>query len=327
MKIKAKTKLLMIALALVMAIPIATVGCQEREEPQVKAPPAGALSSTLVPNMDLDVYLYIKQGSPTTLPAEMINAPLDIDVEALAIWGVSNEDDFAFGGALALTSASQATKVYSQIKPRSDVWSKLSGSTIFVVQGSGTAAESLKQAISNNDFKYYDDSKGLKAVATLPGGGTNKLAGVAVARPSKALISYIARGGDAEGLGMVNTMLTLVRLEVIAAGLYSPGQIDVARVAIAMEREGGIPNLDLGILVLLKSGLPGFVVEPAVKKFLSEAEFTERSLGELTLYQGSFDTGQGQAIPVLVRIEGNYVFAAISGKESYAQTLITSINK
>ena len=310
-----------------MAIPIATVGCQEREEPQVKAPPAGALSSTLVPNMDLDVYVYIKQDSPTTLPADMINAPLDIDVEALAIWGVSTEDDFAFGGALALTDASLAAKIYSQIKPEAETWTKLSGSIIYLVPGSGTAAESLKRAISNNDFKYYDDSKGLKAVATLPGGGTTRLAGVAVARPGKALSSYVARGGDAEGLEMVNTILTLGRLEVIAAGLYSPDQIDVARVAMAMERESGIPNLDLGILVLLKSGLPGFVLEPAVKKILSEAEFTERSLGELTLYQGSFDTGQGQAIPVLVRIEGNYVFAAISGKESYAQTLITSINK
>ena len=317
----------MIALALVMAIPIATVGCQAQEGPQPSAPAAGALSSTLVPNMNLDVYVYIKQDRPTTLPADMINAPLDIDVEALAIWGVSTEDDFAFGGALALTDASLAAKIYSQIKPRSDVWSKLSGSTIFVVQGSGTAAESLKRAIANNDFKYYDDSKGLRAVATLPDGGTTKLAGVAVAKPSKALINYITKGRATEGLGMVNTILAIARLDVIAAGLYSPEHIDVAKLAIAMEREGAIARLDLGILVLLKSGLPGFVVEPAVEKILTEAEFTKKSLGELTLYQGSFDTQGGQAIPVLVRIEGNHVFAAVSGKESYAQTLITSISK
>ena len=326
MEIKAKTRLLIIALALLMTIPIATVGCQEKGEPLTKAPSAGALSSTLVPNMNLDVYVYVKQDSPTTLPADMINAPIDIEVELLAIWGVSTEDDFAFGGAFALTSASQATKVYSQIKPRSDVWSKLSGSTIFVVQGSGTAAESLKRAIANNDFKYYNDSKGLRAVATLPDGGATKLAGVAIAKPSKALINYITKGRDTEGLRMVNTILAIARLDVIAAGLYSPEQIDVAGLAIAMEREGGISHLDLGILVLLKSGLPGFVVEPAVKKILTEAEFNETSLGDLTLYQGSFDT-QGQAVPVLVRIEGNHVFAAVSGKESYAQTLITSISK
>lgn len=325
MKDKSKTKLLIIGLALTMAISISVVGCQEKEEPRAKAPSAEALSSTLVPNMDLDVYVYLKQDSPTTLPAEMINAPLDIDVESLAIWGVITEDDFAFGGALTLTSAAQADKVHSQITPQAETWTKLSGSTIYLVQGSGTAAESLKRAISNNDFKYYDDIKALEAVDKLPGGGTTRLAGVAVARPTKALFSYIARGG--EGMGMVNTIMTLAKLEVIAAGVYSPGPIDVARVATVMEREGGIPNLDLGILVLLKSGLPGFIVEPAVKKLLTEADFTERSLGELTLYQGSFDTGEGEPIPVLVRIEGNHVFAAISGKEAYAQTLITSISK
>ena len=325
MKIKAKTKLLIMGLALIMAIPISVVGCQEKEEPRAKAPSAEALSSTLVPNMDLDVYVYLKQDSPTTQPAEMINAPLDVAVESLAIWGVSTEDDFAFGGALTLTSATQADKVHSQIPPQAETWTKLSGSTIYLVHGSGKAAESLKRAISNNDFKYYDDIKALEAVDKLPGGGTTRLAGVAVARPGKALFSYIARGG--EGMGMVNTIMTLVRLEVIVAGLYSPGPIDVARVATVMEREDGIPNLDLGILVLLKSGLPGFIVEPAVKKFLTEADFTERSLGELTMYQGSFDTGGGQALPILVRIEGNHIFAAISGKEAYAQTLITSISK
>ena len=325
MKANSKTKLLIMGLALLMAIPITAVGCQENEEPRAKAPSAEALSSTLVPNMDLDVYVYLKQDSPTTLPAEMINAPLDVDVESLAIWGVSAEDDFAFGGALTLTSAAQAAKVHSQITLLAETWTKLSGSTIYLVQGSGTAAESLKRAISNNDFKYYDDSKALEAVDKLPGGGATRRAGVAVARPNKALFSYIARGG--EGMGMVNTILTLAKLEVIAAGVYSPGPIDVARVATVMEREGGIPNLDLGILVLLKSGLPGFIAEPAAKKFLTAADFTERSLGELTMYQGSFVTGGGQAIPVLVRIEGNHVFAAISGKEAYAQTLITSISK
>jgi hypothetical protein len=32
-------------------------------------------------------------------------------------------------------------------------------------------------------------------------------------------------------------------------------------------------------------------------------------------------------IPILVRIEGNHIFAALSGRECYGQTLITSVNK
>lgn len=327
MNTKLTRKLLAISLVLLISAAIPLTGCAPEEKPGEEAPPAGALSATRVPNMNLDVCVYIKQERPTTLPAEMINAPFNLDVDSLAIWGVSTEDDFTFGGALTLTSAAQAEQVYAQIKPAANTWTKLSGSTIYLVLVSGSASELLKRAISNNDFKYYDDSQGLTALSKLPGGGTTKLAGVAVAKPSKALINYIARIGKVQDLETVNSMLTMARLQVIAAGLYSPGQIDVAQVAKAMQTAGGISQLDLGIAAMAKSGLPGFIVEPAVKKFLEKAGFIEKSLDGLTLHQGAINTRDGQSFPVLVRIEGNQVFAAISGKESYAQTLITSINK
>jgi len=51
------------------------------------------------------------------------------------------------------------------------------------------------------------------------------------------------------------------------------------------------------------------------------------NLGEFTLYKGSWHVDSGEAIPVLVRIEGNCIFAAVAGQEAYAETLITSVNK
>lgn len=327
MKTTLKNKLLIAILTMSIAIPITTNGCQPQEETLPAAPATTALSSTLVPNMDLDVYIYIKQDSPTTLPADIIGAPFDVDVESLAIWGVRTENDFTFGAALTLTSDNQAASVHAQITPISDIWTMLSGNTIYAVQGSGTAAESLRAAITSNNFKYYDNSKALEALSRLPGGGATKLAAVAVAKPSKALISYIAKGANLEDMGMINLIMGIARLDVLVGGLYSPSQIDVARIAAAVESNSGIFNLDLGMLVLVKSGLPGFVVEPIVKQVLTGAEFTERSLGEFTVYQRSLDIEAGQPIPVLVRIENNYAFAAVSVKESYAETLISGINK
>ncbi|MFC1907057.1 hypothetical protein ACFLW8_03115 [Chloroflexota bacterium] len=327
MKIKTKAKLFVVFLALVIAIPMAAVGCQEAGKPPTEAPAVGNLSSTLVPNMNLDIYVYIKQDRPTSLPSAMINAPVDISVESLAVWGVSTEDDLAFGGALTITEAGQAAEVHSQIKASRGIWSKLSGNIIYVVWGSSTAAESLKRAVTSNDFKYYDDEKGLRAIGALPDGGTTRLAGVAVVKPSKTLIGYIARSTDNKDLGMVNTLVSTARLDVIAAGLHAPDQIDVTRLAGVIESGGDISQLDLGILVLLKSGLPGFIVEPALKKLLTEAEFTERGLGELTVYHRPLDTGGGQAIPLLIRIEDNRIYGVISGSESYAKTLITGINQ
>jgi len=322
--IRLKTKLLIIVLGLLVTIPFLGIGCQE----EVALPPAPSpseLSRTLVPNVPLDAYLYAKQSRPTTIPANMVRTSQDINIEALAVWGVPSADDFAFGMALILTSTSEASTVYDRITSEKDVWKKLSGNTIYLVQGSGLAAESLKAAISNNDFKYYDDNESLQAVAFLPTGGATKMAAVATAKPSKALIDFAIKTADVQAFVGMNTILNLMDLKMVAGGLYSPHEIDVAEIALAIDKGGSIQNLDLGFLVLVKSGLPSFVVEPFVKYFLTKNEFTETNIEELTLYKGSLDIDGRETIPALVRIEGNNIFIAISGMESYAKTLITSI--
>lgn len=326
------TKLLITLIIVLIAAPIMSVACEEGEEvvPLPTPPPPTELSSTLVPNVPLDVYVYARQDSPTEIPAEMINVPDDIAVESWALWGYfpidTPFDDSAVGMGLTLTSASNASNLYARISLKEDGWKRLSGNTIYLVHGSGTAAESLKTAISNNDFKCYDDSEALDAVAALPSHGTTKPAAIAIAKPSEALIGFIAKDADPEDLGRINMILKLVNLKVIAVGLYSPHHIDIAEIAETMESDGSIFDLNLGLLLLVKSGYPGFLVEPAVKKFLTESKFTETSLGEFTIYKGAWDTESG-TVPVLVRIEGNRIFAAVAGQESYAETLITSINR
>lgn len=324
MNTKLKTKLFILVLCLLIATPITGTGCQE-EVRQPTAPSPSVLSTTLVPDAPLDVYLYAKQSSPTTIPAKMIEVSQDVSLESLAIWGVPAEDDFALGFALTLTSDSEASIVYDEITLEEYGWKKLSGDTIYLVQGSGTAAESLKTTISNNDFKYYDDSESLKAVALLPDGGTTKLAAVALVKPSDALIDFITKAANTEGSDLINIVLNLVNLKVAVSGLYSPNQIDVAEIAEVTDIGGGIHNLDLGLLVLVKSGLPGFIVEFATEKFLTRYQFTESKLDELTVYKGSWDTHDGEAVHVLVRVEGSHLFAAVSGQEAYAETLITSV--
>ncbi len=74
------------------------------------------LSATLVPDMDLDVYIYLSQERPTRLSSETAETRTDIDIDSLAVWGVSTEEDFAFGGAITLADAGQAEEVQSKIK-------------------------------------------------------------------------------------------------------------------------------------------------------------------------------------------------------------------
>lgn len=324
---KLGTRLLIPVLVLVVAGMVVSTGCQAEKRQLLPVPSPMGLSSTLVPNVPLDVYVYMKQESPTSIPAKMVGASHDINVESLAVWGVPGEDSFAFGVGLTLTNAGGASDLFAGITREKYGWKMLSGNTIYLVRGSGTAASSLKTAISNKDFKLFDDAKLLKAAATLPDGGTTRLAAIALARPSKELLGLIPEEAGSEGLELVNTILKLVRLDVVVGGLYSARQIDIAKMAEMLESGGDILSLEVGVLALVKSRLPGFVVEPAARRFLAEAEFTRIEVGELTLYKGSQVVKEGMVIPVLVRLEGNYIFAALSGRESYERILLTSVNK
>jgi len=99
MENKLTAKLLTPVLVLLLAISVIGVGCAEEAGQPPETSSTSELSSTLVPNVPLDIYLYARQDSPTMLPAEMVDAPYDIGVESLAAWGVPAEDSFAWHGS------------------------------------------------------------------------------------------------------------------------------------------------------------------------------------------------------------------------------------
>jgi len=106
---------------------------------------ASELAATMVPNVNLDVYLYMNQGSPTAVPKELIHSPADIKIDSLAVWGLVNGDTYSIGGALTFTSSGDASSIYSQLPQQADIWTKLSDRTIYLVQGSGGPAEILNR--------------------------------------------------------------------------------------------------------------------------------------------------------------------------------------
>ncbi len=298
------------------------VGCSRQKPP---APAGIDLSSTLVPNLDLDAYVYIKQESPTNIPKSLIAAPSDLSVESLAIWGVAQGDEFNIGGALRLASAADAARIRSQI-PGNVVWTAISDRVIYFVQGSGAASEKLRSTIARNDFKYYQDEKALTEVAQLPNSAGSKMAAVAMVKPSQPILKLLAKYGDRQTSDMINTLVTAGRVEWMTAGLYAPKQIDIADVAQRLV-SGSIWGADLGIAASVKSGLPGFLITPIASKFLENAGYVTVNVGGLSLYKGSLDAGGSKTIPVLLSLDGDRMFAAASGKESYAQTLITSVKR
>jgi hypothetical protein len=324
-KMRSCGTIFIILAVMLLAIPVTGVGCQEEEPPPTTVVAGIELSSTLVPDVDLDVYVYIKQENPTTVPGDVIGTEFDITVESLALWGIASDNFFTFGGGLTLASEAEATSLHREIPDESKIWTLLSEPVIYFVAGSGAAAENLKSAISSDNFRYYDNRDALHEVSLLPNGGTTRLAAVAIARPSQKLVEMIAEEVDPDTSNLLEVLIKTANLQVVAAGLYAPEQIDVAEIARDAELDT-ILSSDTGILASIKSGWPGVVFSPIAVKALESAGYDKVNLGDLTVFKGYLDIGGGRTVPIMLRVKDNRVFAAVAGQESYMETLITSIN-
>jgi hypothetical protein len=293
--------------------------------PTVATSLSDELSATMVPNTDIDMYFFVKQATPTTVPKSLIGTPIDIVAESLSLWGIVNEDNYTIGGALVFASAADAALIESEIPGQSETWTELSDRTIYLVQGSGAAADELKAAITSNDFKRYDDTMALDEVALMPSGGSTIPAAVLIIKPNQAMIDQVKQYADQASSDMLNTIFSWARPQVITLGLYAPQQIDIVDLVQRLE-QNTVWDVDLGVVVSIKSAWPGFIVSPIAGRILDNSGYTKTTLGDLTVYDGSFDAG-GTAVSVLLNIVGNRLWATTSSQESYARTLMTAITR
>ena len=136
----------------ILAITIISTGC-ENETAKPPATVSSDIGETLVPNIDLDIYVYVKQDDPTEVPGHLIGSSSSVAVQSLALWGIPTEDNIIWGGGLTFVETSDASRLFSRVSNQSDIWTSLAEHTIYFIQGSGDIADQMKKAISNNDFK------------------------------------------------------------------------------------------------------------------------------------------------------------------------------
>ena len=286
---------------------------------------ATTLAATLVPDVNLEVYIYIKQLTGTIIPRSLIGLAIDIQIDSLAIWGVIKNDVYSIGGILNFPNASEASNIYSKLPQQSNVWTKLVGSSIYVVQGSGVPAESLKKAINNNNFKPYDDSTALGQVAAMPYSNSIKPVAICIVKPSQVSINILKQYVDTKTVNTVQSIYTWAKPQIIVVGLY-PETVDIADVEREIKNKT-LSDTDLCVVASANSVLPGFIVSPIAARLLKNEGLTKIIFGDLTEYQASINIGSGQSIPALLNVAGNRVFATVSGNEPYAQTLMSNINR
>jgi len=302
-------------------IPAMIVGCTS---PKMSNPLADELAATMVPDVNLDVYLYIDQGNPTIVPKNLIDSPTDISADSLAIWGVINDNMYSVGGALTFTNASDASYIYAQLPQQNDLWEKLSNNIIYFVQGTGGTAVSLISAIASNNFKQYDNNQALAEVSLMPNSSTAIPVGIGVIKPTQAALNLLKPYIDTNSADTIDSIFNWAKPQIIVIGLYSSQQIDIADIVQKIDTNT-LWDADLGGTVSMKSSFPGLIFSPIANKYMDNTGYTKASLGDLTVYKVFLDGGNGKTIPVLINVSGNHVFATISGQASYANILMTSI--
>ena len=303
-----KSTLAIIALLLAVIPLVVSTGCsQDGDIPFL--PYTSKTSEILVPSTPLDLFVYAKQQRPTTIPAQIAGMSHDVDVESLTIWGIPADRDFAFGMALRFAGENTAKDVFNQMKLEAEDWKTISGKTVFIVRGTGTAAKSLKSAIEKEDFGMYTDVKVLEAVQTLPNGSRAKMIAVGIAKPSPALINTIQQALNRDDFEKLNRTLKMANAQLVVGGLYSMYRIDIVEVMDMLNGRGSFSNLDTGFLLMVKSGLPGFMFQPILRSYLIDSKFEEVKAGDYSIYKGSWDITNAGKLHAMLRIDGSYAYA------------------
>jgi hypothetical protein len=322
-RIKLIRLLVMFSLALILLVlPVLGAGCAGGE---VTGITATKLAATMVPAVNLDVYIYVDQQVPTKVPKALTGAPVDLSVQSLAIWGVvTNETQYTVAGALTFTSVAEAGAVFAQLPKMADLYTKLADRTIYVLYGTGPSAESLKNAIANNNFKKYDDKAALAEVAKLPSGGTTLPGLIGIIKPSKAAVNMVRQYLDQGTANTIDSVYSNAKPSVMTLGLFGTQPIDMSAM-MQKVASNTVWEMDLGVVISMDSAYPGFIFSPIASKVLSDQGLKEVKVGELSAFKTTINAGAGKAVPIYLNISGNHVYAVASGKDAYAQTLLTAI--
>jgi len=309
-------------MVLIVVLTATLLGGCKRAPAEEPAASAMQVSEHLVPDVPLDVYVYLEQDRPTVMPAGTLDISRDAEVVSLAIWGVPYEDaDFSIGGALKFTGKEQAASVHGDMQVGADTWLKLNGDTIYVVKGNGAAAATLRTALENGRFKRYDDIDGLAAAQQLPEGGADEMVAIALVRPSTALIHYITADVENENVDTATGILALIKLKTVAAAGYTADYVSGERLT-AIANSGQITDPGISLVAIVDASLPGIIAGPLVENFLSEQEFAAETCGEVQVYIKGQALETGEMMHLAVSVDGSKLVVASAADRGKAIKLV-----
>jgi hypothetical protein len=321
---KSRRIYLLISLILILSfIPLIGSGCAENTSSGIIS---DTLKATMVPNVNLDAYLYFDQGSPTSIPQNLLQSNTDIQINSLALWGICDSESYGLAAALIFNTAADAGQIYSLASQQKDVWTKQSDRSVYMLYGSGSPADSLKTAIENNNFKNYDDQKALKEVASLPLDTRSRPLAIGIVQTKQDMIVLLKKYVDASTAAALENVYKWGKPQTIILSLYSDQTLEIQDLG-GRVMNNTIWDMNLGIVASVDSAFPGFLVSPIAAGILGDQGFSKKSVNNLDVYEKQIEVVKGQNVPLLVNVSGNHIYAASSLNAAYANTLMTGINR
>jgi hypothetical protein len=151
------------------------------------------------------------------------------------------------------------------------------------------------------------------------------MVGVAIVKPTPAFIAFVSDGAGEEDLSMVNTVLSVTQLKVVAGGIYATEHLDLVKITAVMDEGGDVLDTGVSIMGMVRSGLPGLIVSPAVAKMLDSQEFALVEIGGEEYYELAVQTDTGRTVYFVIRLDGSKIFVAASGDKSRATGLASGV--
>lgn len=292
-------------------------GCEVA--PTVSPPllPQG-FADNLVPNVNLEGYVYFNQGSPITISADILQgAAAQISMDSAQVW--LGPDANSIGGAVNFRNEAHAQSVSRLIKAAGEpVWNLASGQIIYAAYNDpGQWTTSLKDAVNqqqmvspkikypeiSGDFAYFPNKPPLKPFAAGFIDFNGRLVESIGTRLGASLTDYISA-------------LRSAKINHISFVLYGERPIEISSRAMSEEY---IKSLYLGVMVVGRSGYPGIAISLFFDKAMQDAGLTKYNVKGVDVYE--YPTGNVRS---LVARKDNVIYVAAALSKEIAEDLLLS---
>ncbi len=307
-----------VLLALLLMLGLVAAAC-EKGATTPAALPAG-MASAPVPETEVDGYVYVNQGQPTTFVKGIARLPVDIEVASASFW-LGKGDSGEFNGAVFdFTSAGVAQAAFDVLPVGQDQWKHLSGTRLSLVTGSETATKAIRESIEAGRWQQlsqrYSDmwdklNRGLPDKPPTP----PRAAGFFLFK------DWLDWAADKTG----NSDLKNAAPTVNSAGLKGGVFAAYSKVPLVPPEKADLDFLkrsEVSALLVVQSSYPGFLFSTLFNNIASRASgFKEIDLdGEKALRLDSPDL----EMTALLKSRGNLLYVSAAGDEGQAKALLSS---